>query len=412
MTAEIAILNKAAVVLAADSAMTLSGIRSEHLPQRFQKVYPSDKLFPLSRSEPVGVMTYGNAEFMGVPWETLVKMYRRWLGDESRPTVQNYMDDLRDFIAGADVCTEGAQRDNVLAVVRDSFLQIYELVNEAADRSQSPGTLPEAAVEAYVSVLSEYEPHISCSEASKLISQIPPVDAVIDGIFGQEFKAGKAVRALLHRAARLALERDRLSRTLSGVVVAGFGEDELFPTLVAVETDGVIGSLRVKPVEETGIGRKDGEAAAAIIPFAQREMVATFMNGVDPEFLDWLASSIEELLFVFGDDVSDAIGEVGDRQRQVLRTEAKQRATDFLSRAARWMNEQHSRPIIEIVEHLPKQELADMAEALVSITSLKRRVSPDHEDVGGPIDVAAISKGDGFRWAKGKHVARSSPLDG
>ena len=68
MTAEIAILNKATAVLAADSAMTLGGI---------EKVYRGDKLFPLSRSEPVGVMIYGNAEFMGVPWETLVKIYRR-----------------------------------------------------------------------------------------------------------------------------------------------------------------------------------------------------------------------------------------------------------------------------------------------------------------------------------------------
>ena len=96
MTAEIAILNKAAVVLAADSAMTLGGI---------EKVYPGDKLFPLSRSEPVGVMIYGNAEFMGVPWETLIKMYRRKLGDESQPTVRDYMDDLLDFITDANICS-------------------------------------------------------------------------------------------------------------------------------------------------------------------------------------------------------------------------------------------------------------------------------------------------------------------
>lgn len=72
------------------------------------------------------------------------------------------------------------------------------------------------------------------------------------------------------------------------------------------------------------------------------------------------------------------------------------------------MKEKHSDPIIGIVEHLPKQELANMAEALVSITSLKRRVSPHDEDVGGPIDVATISKGDGFQWTKGKHIEPSA----
>lgn len=44
-----------------------------------------------------------------------------------------------------------------------------------------------------------------------------------------------------------------------------------------------------------------------------------------------------------------------------------------------------------------------MAEALVSLTAFKRRVSMDTETVGGPIDVAVISKGDGFVWIKRKH---------
>ena len=52
---------------------------------------------------------------------------------------------------------------------------------------------------------------------------------------------------------------------------------------------------------------------------------------------------------------------------------------------------------------LPKDELAAMAEALVNLTSFKRRFSPDAETVGGPIDVAILSKGDGFIWVKRKH---------
>lgn len=43
-----------------------------------------------------------------------------------------------------------------------------------------------------------------------------------------------------------------------------------------------------------------------------------------------------------------------------------------------------------------------MAEALLSITSLKRKMSISLETVGGPIDVAVITKGDGFIWVKRK----------
>jgi len=39
----------------------------------------------------------------------------------------------------------------------------------------------------------------------------------------------------------------------------------------------------------------------------------------------------------------------------------------------------------------------------VNLTSFKRRISLQAETVGGPIDVAVISKGDGFIWIKRKH---------
>lgn len=60
-------------------------------------------------------------------------------------------------------------------------------------------------------------------------------------------------------------------------------------------------------------------------------------------------------------------------------------------------------PVLRAVMVLPKDELAEMAESLVNLTSFKRRVSMDLETVGGAIDVAVISKGDGFVWIKRKH---------
>lgn len=34
---------------------------------------------------------------------------------------------------------------------------------------------------------------------------------------------------------------------------------------------------------------------------------------------------------------------------------------------------------------------------------MQKRVRPELETVGGPVDVAVISKGDGFIWLKRKH---------
>jgi len=44
-----------------------------------------------------------------------------------------------------------------------------------------------------------------------------------------------------------------------------------------------------------------------------------------------------------------------------------------------------------------------MAESLVNLTCLRKKISMDDETVGGPVDVAVISKGDGLIWIKRKH---------
>ncbi|MDC5005524.1 hypothetical protein OFM98_16290, partial [Acinetobacter baumannii] len=63
MTAEVAIINSNGVALAADSAVTVRG----------KKIFNSAlKLFSLSKTEPVGIMVYGTAELLAVPWETLI----------------------------------------------------------------------------------------------------------------------------------------------------------------------------------------------------------------------------------------------------------------------------------------------------------------------------------------------------
>ena len=62
----------------------------------------------------------------------------------------------------------------------------------------------------------------------------------------------------------------------------------------------------------------------------------------------------------------------------------------------------YSYPILVNLTALPKNELINMCELLIRITSLKRKVSRGLTTVGGDIDVALISNGDGFIWVKRK----------
>ena len=59
MTAIVAVLNKHAVAVAADSAVTMGNTH--------KVVNSANKIFTLSKYHPVAVMTYSSATFMGTP---------------------------------------------------------------------------------------------------------------------------------------------------------------------------------------------------------------------------------------------------------------------------------------------------------------------------------------------------------
>lgn len=70
MTSEVAVMNRLAVALAADSAATVTGTIE-------QKIWNSaNKLFALSKHHPVGMMVFNQSSLLGAPWETIIKVYR------------------------------------------------------------------------------------------------------------------------------------------------------------------------------------------------------------------------------------------------------------------------------------------------------------------------------------------------
>ena len=115
MTAEITVMNKSAVALAADSAVTLG-------PPGNGKIYDTvNKVFSLSKFHPVGIMIYGNAEFMRIPWETIIKIYRDELGEQSFATVKEYSDDFLNWILKDKFCSEEQQKENVSLILITMF---------------------------------------------------------------------------------------------------------------------------------------------------------------------------------------------------------------------------------------------------------------------------------------------------
>lgn len=90
MSAGICIMNRNAIAMAADSAVTVGDHAAIH--------NSANKLFSLSRIAPVSLIIYANATLMTVPVEIIVKQYKKQLGDRTFPQLSDYVDDFIGYI--------------------------------------------------------------------------------------------------------------------------------------------------------------------------------------------------------------------------------------------------------------------------------------------------------------------------
>ncbi len=118
-------MNAQGIALAADSAVTLdSSLKPSSGGRAFST---ADKIFGITPRDPIAAMVHGSASFMGIPWETVLKTYRRSLGTRSLPTVADYAADFAAFLERSTALFPADVRARqVRKEVRSRFLRIRE----------------------------------------------------------------------------------------------------------------------------------------------------------------------------------------------------------------------------------------------------------------------------------------------
>lgn len=416
MTTEIAILNRSAVALAADSAVTISvGDGNE---AQIAKIYANaNKLFELVKGAAVGVMIYNTADIGTLPWESVVKAFRSSTFSHRRMTLEEYADDLQRFVA--DILTRALTEDERLAAVS---LHVRAVVgNFLSAMEHTPGKLRKANDRK--SVLEK--------EATRNLKELKQLDVadwasgLDDAQLMRRYRArflpevpevwcgcrlSKRLRSLLVELAMAFLIRSQdLIGPWTGVVVAGFGDDEMFPSLRSVRIAGMFEDRLIWLQPEVA---KVGVSVPSLIrPYAQTNDAQAFLLGIDPQvsqaigrfWRDWAAA-------IHGDIVQIAVSQFSPptdeatRFGEAVETYMKESFKEFGQFMQENFHDLRSASITASAAFLSKGEIANLAENLVELTSLRNRVSLDRlETVGGATDVAVISKGDGFVWVKRKH---------
>jgi len=405
MTAEVAILNKHGIALAADSAVTTGDLKI------FNTV---NKVFALNKTQPVGIMVYNAADIMGVPVETVIKEFRRKCCPKTCEHLEGYAEAFEAFLkADTSLFSEEARTGSLSAIAESLVQQMREeacwKLNAAGWKGWGHPSAGEAK-RALTGTIAEHERRIEKTAAIQVDEQ-PEKERLVAAEVGS--RLDEQIRLLGQLFSLDAPLETRICSLIlkhffseakcggeTGFVIAGFGTKDVFPRLRAFEFQ--CSALRLhKMVSRYSIDISD-QIISQIHPFGQKDVMATFVEGIDPVYKLFLSEFISNYFRQKGKELKSGIPPRPTEARLFSAI-----GTELAREFARGLDElvwaQFVQPTVHVVASMPKEELAILAEALINLTALKRKASRDAETVGGPTDVAVISKGDGLIWIKRKH---------
>ncbi|MFA0233577.1 hypothetical protein [Vibrio sp. 10N.222.55.C7] len=414
MTAEVAIYNRSAITLAADSAVSISRGQASH------KIYNNaEKLFAITKHQPVGLMIYGSSDILGIPWELIIKQHRVKLGESSFSSLKEYAKSFFSFTEEFFTklpfeAVEKEYSDYLDFIIEDTFEKVVEFSGIQRPEGEVTADEIQAFHQAVDLIIENFE------ESSELYDGFGEQDekqaredtkelalALFNNFFNVEETAEQEpCKSFIALCASRITKVDMFYDNTTGFVFAGYGEDEYLPQMYNFDVYGVYqGKLKYYDKKPTGLSPKQ---TAGLQAFAQRDEVDTFMQGVNKQIRSHFNEKSKDLYFSALDCIDKLIEQAYPEEEQddlkaeyfeVLQTKYSEVAQDTRD----FIRGNYIKKVVEMIKHLPKNEMAYMAESLINLTAFKRKVSNDSDTVGGPIDVAVISKGDGFVWVKRKY---------
>ncbi len=398
MTSEVAILNTHAVVLAADSAVTISEYNGYYANHKYLK--GANKVFELVRHYPIGIMVYNSAEILHVPWEIVIKAFRESAIDLKFNAVSDCYDHFLEYLSKNYLLfPDDVKREYLNHLLLDISKKYIDGIKNTPDQNASQ--IEDDQIDVWI-------------KDELLILQNMPIEStfsvnIIDSIKSSH---GDFLRENLKKRyggynidienfidcvieALIKLYDQYMGYT--GIVIAGYGENDYFPQMLQFQCFGfILNSLIIKSENPIKIDHRNRSHISA---FAINDMVKTFNLGISPNLYDGIRKSIHQKINSLGKFLEDSKVISHSDANDIIKNFIDTIDSDIFS----IIGKEHHNPLMKAIAFLPKDELASLAENLVMLESLNERVTRPSESVGGPVDVAVISRSEGFVWIKRKH---------
>lgn len=316
MTTEAVVINRIGVALATDSAVTISGGGKS-------KVFDTgDKLFELDFSHPAAAMINGNMDFLGVPWELIMKDFRERLPPERKSTLSDTLTQFLEYASKHKAYNSDSEMRYIKIRAVEEFEYIKNRVSQRVFQDDEVEDGADVSVRLIELILEEaqrrqkwYEGR-PCADSLKGVA-LAQVMRTYSRELGQLITERFAPvdiparrKATLKRLVAAALLSRRSSSFSTGLIVAGFAPNDMFPSLAIAEIDGAVcGHLKYSHGEGLTIDR--AEKPGRVISFAQTDVADRILSGADHRFAQKTAEFIQESLGRSKDSVVEALSKAG-----------------------------------------------------------------------------------------------------
>lgn len=406
MTAIVGVLNKHAIAVAADSAETVgAGV----------KIYnKANKIFTLSKHHPVGIAIYSSAAFNGlIPWEIVIKMFRSQLGTKPYDTVQDYASSFFDFLENYKTVYIKKEELDVVLGAEISQFWISEVIKKLPNSTPEKG-VDKSDLHNLIVLLDDIKGKaLKAGKIDKLKAvtlddfkssiQIPLLKPIIDQIVNVGGEQ-KDYEDLIGETLFEVFSRNCIQRLqYTGIAFFGYGEKEIYPVLYQSLVFNCFAGVMYweeKEIDKVTNTKPD----AFICPMAQTDVMTTYITGISPLIENTFVSSTIEAIKIVLENIKSTVTPINKGLASAIgQIDINPIIQSYVNGITKFKNENAISPLMQTIATMEKEDLAELAENLIYLTSLKRRITPDMESVGGPVDVAIVSKGDGFIWIKRKH---------
>lgn len=394
MSVGVCIINRNGIALAADSA----GTYTEN-----KMFYNSmNKVFSLSRKYVYAAITYGSTVIHNVSIDQILKEFRTFL--DSKSEVNDFFEILPSFVefieqknnyykfdtAESNCCyglikglvSDWGTKIKSIIATDDATAQIDNILNDLCSIIRRSIRIENYNASSYIGTTYR-------SYFDSLINMTVPE---LNNYPVQKERFWNYICEYFN----LSLEKE--IKESMGLFFCGYGKNDAFPKFTHIELYNVVGGkVKYKLIENY----EESNNQAQIVPLAQTDVILTFCKGISNTFINYIPQKVESIVNAKIDAIPDTFT---DSQKDELKEVLLSVKNEIAAAIDTTIQNSNVMPILNSVQLIPLAEMAFFAENLVNMTTLKRTFAIDgkQQTVGGPTDVAVLSKGDGFVWIKRK----------